>query len=62
MGTWEHRAILEGYKGTRIPPGRPSLIDNTNKEICRKIGNVSGEGIKYLGALVIVNFNGLAFS
>ena len=25
MGTWEHRAILEGNKGTRIPPpGRPS--------------------------------------
>ena len=29
MGTWEHREhreILEGNKGTRTPPGRPSLI------------------------------------
>ena len=26
MGTWEHRAILEGNKGTRTPPGRPSLF------------------------------------
>ena len=25
VGTWEHRAILEGNKGTRTPPGRPSL-------------------------------------
>jgi len=24
VGTWEHRAILEGNKGTRTPPGRPS--------------------------------------
>ena len=24
--TWEHRAILEGNKGTRTPPGRPSDI------------------------------------
>ena len=26
VGTWEHRAILEGNKGTRTPPGRPSLM------------------------------------
>ena len=26
MGTWEHRAILEGKKGTRTPPGRPSTV------------------------------------
>ena len=26
-GTWEHRAILDGNKGTRDPPGRPSVID-----------------------------------
>ena len=25
-GRWQHRAILEGNKGTRNPPGRPSLI------------------------------------
>jgi len=25
-GTWEHRAILEGNKGTRTPPGRPSEL------------------------------------
>jgi hypothetical protein len=25
-GTWEHRAILEGNKGTRTPPGRPSWL------------------------------------
>ena len=23
--TWEHRAILEGNKGTRTPPGRPFM-------------------------------------
>ena len=29
MGTWEHRAILEGNKGTRTPPppGRPSELN-----------------------------------
>ena len=27
MGTWEHRAILEGNKGTRTPPGRPSFLE-----------------------------------
>ena len=27
VGTWEHRAILEGNKGTRTPPGRPSVKD-----------------------------------
>ena len=26
VGTWKHRAILEGNKGTRTPPGRPSLV------------------------------------
>jgi len=26
VGTWEHRAILEGNKGTRTPPGRPSYL------------------------------------
>ena len=26
VGTWEHRAILEGNKGTRTPPGRPSSL------------------------------------
>ena len=26
VGTWEHSAILEGKKGTRTPPGRPSLF------------------------------------
>ena len=26
VGTWEHRAILEGNKGTRTPPGRPSQL------------------------------------
>ena len=25
-GTWEHRTILEGNKGTRNPPGRPSKM------------------------------------
>ena len=25
VGTWEHRAILEGNKGTRTPPERPSV-------------------------------------
>ena len=24
---WEHRAILEGKKGTRTPPGRPSHLN-----------------------------------
>ena len=28
VGTWEHRAILEGNKGTWTPPGRPSYIRN----------------------------------
>ena len=29
-GTWEHRAILEGNKGTRNPPGDPlSCVYNT---------------------------------
>ena len=27
VGTWEHRVILEGNKGTRTPPGRPSLSE-----------------------------------
>ena len=26
VGTWEHRAILEGNKGTQDPPGRPFSI------------------------------------
>ena len=29
VGTWEHRAILEGNKGTRTPPGRPSFKRRT---------------------------------
>jgi len=29
VGTWEHRAILEGNKGTRTPPGRPSFMGTT---------------------------------
>ena len=31
VGTWEHRAILEGNKGTRIPPGRPSCFSRTEE-------------------------------
>ena len=26
VGTWEHRAILEGNKGTRTPPPRETLV------------------------------------
>ena len=30
MGTLEHRAILEGYKGTRTPLGDPHNSYNSN--------------------------------
>jgi len=34
VGTWEHRAILEGNKGTRTPLGDPhQLKKQTNKQI-----------------------------
>ena len=32
VGTWEHRAILEGNKGTRTPPGRPSPMSRDVNE------------------------------
>ena len=32
VGTWEHRAILEGNKGTRTPPGRLSGDNATTRQ------------------------------
>ena len=32
VGTWEHRAILEGNKGTRTPPERPSVWERGIRE------------------------------
>ena len=42
MGTWEHRAILEGSKGTRIPLGDPYLITE-RKERTGLQPNLTGE-------------------
>ena len=37
MGTWEHRAILEGNKGTRTPPGRPSQVNFKPESISNQV-------------------------
>ena len=43
MGTWEHRAILEGNKGTRTPPplgGPPNYPKEIEKECVAKSPSV----------------------
>ena len=45
VGTWEHRAILEGNKGTRPPLGDPQRCDQAPLPIAGKRGVMKSKSV-----------------